>query len=102
VTIAIDNIACFDCVLPTPIPEKGILSTQLSAFWFRKTEGIIFSRVVDADSEELDWYYDDWCFDEYRGRVVIIKNNEPVPVIIRVRGFGTGLDLNEHEKWKNA
>lgn len=101
-TIATDRIACFDCVFPTPIPEKGIMVTQLSNFWFRRTESIISNHVVNTDPKELDWYYeDDWCYDEIRGRAIIIKITEQLPVEVNVRGYGITSAFEEDENTFN-
>ena len=95
--IATDRISAFDCVLPIPIPEKGIILTQLSNFWFRKTEHIIQNHVVNPDPKELDWYYDDdWYYDEIRGRIVLVRKAEPLPVEAIVRGFLAGSAWNEY------
>ena len=53
--VATDRISAFDAVLPTGIPDKGLVLTQLSAFWFEKTGGIVpnhFIRVVDSTRVE--------------------------------------------------
>ena len=49
VIVASDRLSAFDVVLPTPIPDKGKLLTQLSSFWFRKTEKIVPNHLVATD-----------------------------------------------------
>jgi phosphoribosylaminoimidazole-succinocarboxamide synthase len=49
--VATDRISAFDCILPDPIPEKGILLTQLSAFWFQMFHQVP-SHFVTADLAE--------------------------------------------------
>ena len=73
IIIACDRISAFDHVLPTPIPTKGIILTQMSNFWFRETEHLIANHIVDDDPSpgwypELDWYYE-----ELKGRTVLVK-----------------------------
>ena len=53
--VATDRISAFDVILPTGIPDKGLVLTQLSAFWFEKTGDIVpnhFIRVVDSTRME--------------------------------------------------
>src|SRR2546430_3341020 len=49
VIVASDRLSAFDVVLPTPIPDKGRVLTQLSNFWFRKTEKIVPNHLVSTD-----------------------------------------------------
>src|SRR5437867_5950377 len=49
VIVASDRLSAFDAVLPTPIPDKGRVLTQLSNFWFRKTEKIVPNHLVSTD-----------------------------------------------------
>ena len=51
--VATDRISAFDVVLPTPIPEKGVALTQLSAFWFGRTEHIVPNHMVSANGREM-------------------------------------------------
>ncbi len=51
--VATDRISAFDVVLPTPIPMKGAVLTQLSRFWFRMMNDIVPNHVVSADVEEF-------------------------------------------------
>ena len=51
--VSTDRISAFDVVLPTGIPDKGLVLTQLSAFWFERTAEVVpnhFLRLVDATS----------------------------------------------------
>ncbi len=100
--IATDRISAFDCVLPTPIPYKGVVLTQLSNFWFDKTRDIIPNHIINSDPVESDWYYeDDWCYDEVRGRVILVKKAEPIPVECVVRGYLSGSGWEEYRKTKS-
>ncbi len=97
--VACDRISAFDCVLPTPIPRKGMLLTQMSNFWFEKTRHIIPNHLVDTNPEWMDWYYeDDWDFDSWRRRVVLVKKAEPLPVEAIVRGYLAGSGWKEYQK----
>ena len=50
--VATDRISAFDVVLPTPIPDKGAVLTQLSAFWFDKTSHLVPNHYMDLVREE--------------------------------------------------
>ncbi len=98
--VACDRISAFDCVLPTPIPGKGKLLTQMSNFWFEKTQHIIPNHLVDADPNWMDWYYeDDWDYDYWRQRVVLVKRATPLPVEAIVRGYLAGSGWKEYQQY---
>jgi phosphoribosylaminoimidazole-succinocarboxamide synthase len=100
--IATDRISAFDCVLPTPIPYKGVVLTQLSNFWFDKTRDIVPNHIINSDPVESDWYYeDDWCYDEVRGRAILVKKAEPIPVECVVRGYLSGSGWEEYQKTRS-
>jgi phosphoribosylaminoimidazole-succinocarboxamide synthase len=97
--IACDRISAFDCVLPTPIPHKGTLLTQMSNFWFEKTQHIVPNHLVDTDPEWMDWYYeDDWNYDSWRRRVVLVKKAKPLLVEAIVRGYLAGSGWKEYQQ----
>jgi phosphoribosylaminoimidazole-succinocarboxamide synthase len=97
--VACDRISAFDCVLPTPIPQKGVLLTQMSNFWFKKTAHIVPNHLVDTDPEWMDWYYDDeWEYDLWRGRTVLVKKAKSLPVEAIVRGYLAGSGWKEYQK----
>lgn len=96
VMVATDRISAFDVVLPNPIPYKGIVLTGLSVFWFENTKEIIGNHVITADFEsfpkELQRY------DELKGRTIIIKKAQPVPVECVVRGYLSGSAWSAYQK----
>ena len=51
--VASDRISAFDCILPQPIPHKGAVLTQISKFWFDRTESIVQSHSVSADPDVI-------------------------------------------------
>lgn len=76
--IATDRISAFDVILPTPIPDKGKILTQISSFWFKKIEkelGISTHFVSDSAPE---------C-PKFEGRTMKVKKAEPMPVECIVR-----------------
>jgi phosphoribosylaminoimidazole-succinocarboxamide synthase len=96
--VACDRISAFDHVLPTPIPDKGRILTQISNFWFTKSEQIINNHIVDPNPgpqwyPELDWYYP-----ELDGRTVLVRRTEPLVIEAVVRGYLSGSGWKEYQK----
>ncbi len=89
--VATDRISAFDYVLPTPIPGKGEVLTQLSNFWFDKTAGIIANHLVDRDP-----FARDAAKEHLRGRSIVVKSARPLPVEAIVRGYLAGSGLKEY------
>lgn len=95
--IACDRISAFDRVLPTPIPGKGRILTSMSNFWFSQTAHIIPNHILDTDPAWMDWYCDDeWYYDAMRGRVVLARKAEPLPIEAIVRGHISGSAWKEY------
>ena len=73
--VACDRISAFDSVLPTPIPDKGKILTQISNFWFTKSEHIIKNHIVDPNPGPK-WFPDiDWYYPELDGRTVLVQQD---------------------------
>jgi phosphoribosylaminoimidazole-succinocarboxamide synthase len=87
--VATDRISAFDVVLPTPIPAKGTVLTQLSLFWFRLLADVVPNHVLTADvseyPSELHAYRD-----QLEGRSMLVTKTEPFPVECVVRGYLAG------------
>ena len=93
VIVATDRISAFDVILPTPIPGKGEVLTQLSNFWFERTRDIIPNHVVDPEpfagrSEKA----------HLQGRSVAVRRCEALPVEAIVRGYLTGSGLKDYRR----
>jgi phosphoribosylaminoimidazole-succinocarboxamide synthase len=86
--IATDRISVFDVVLPTSIPYKGIILNGLSNFWFNKTKNIVNNHIVIDDFDLMPSNLKK--FPELKGRSVLVKKAEPIPVECVVRGYITG------------
>jgi phosphoribosylaminoimidazole-succinocarboxamide synthase len=86
--IATDRISVFDVILPTTIPYKGIILTQLSNFWFNKTKNIIDNHIIVDDFNLMPSHVKK--FSELKGRSILVKKAEPLLVECVVRGYITG------------
>lgn len=86
--VASDRISAFDVVLPSSIPGKGALLTQISRFWFDKTAHIVPNHLTDLSLHEvLD---DAEVADALAPRSMIVKRLKPLPVEAIVRGYLVG------------
>ncbi len=94
--VATDRISAFDVVLPDPIPKKGAVLNQLSAFWFKYFEEID-NHFVTADFEKFP---DELRkFDEQlAGRSMIVKKTKPLAVECVVRGYLAGSGWKEYQE----
>jgi phosphoribosylaminoimidazole-succinocarboxamide synthase len=87
--VATDRISAFDVVLPTPIPGKGAVLTQLSLFWFSLLQDAVPNHVISARVDdyprELQGHRD-----QLEGRSMLVQRTEPFPVECVVRGYLAG------------
>jgi len=95
--VATDRVSAFDVVLPTAIPDKGKVLTQLSLFWFREMEKVIENHVVEADVEKFPNELREYR-DALRGRSMIVKKAKVVPVECVVRGYLAGSGWNDYRE----
>ncbi len=85
--VATDRLSAFDVVLPTPIPDKGRVLTQLSLFWFDKLRDVIPNHVVSGTEfpAELAAHHQ-----ELAGRAMLCRRTQPIPIECVVRGYLSG------------
>ncbi len=88
-----DRISAFDVILPTPIPGKGRVLTQVSNFWFDRTQHLIINHVVDPDP-----FVADPAHEHLVGRSVVVRKAEPLPVEAIVRGYLSGSGRKDYER----
>jgi phosphoribosylaminoimidazole-succinocarboxamide synthase len=93
--VATDRLSAFDVVLPTPIPDKGRVLTQLSLFWFDKLANVIPHHVISASNftGELAPYAE-----ALDGRAMLVRRTEPVPIECVVRGYISGSGWKDYQK----
>ena len=93
--VATDRISAFDCVLPTLIPHKGGVLTQLSAFWFDRLGKITDNHVITTDLDEMpDGIRGN---EQLRGRSTLAKRTEVFPVECVVRGYLEGSGWKDYK-----
>jgi phosphoribosylaminoimidazole-succinocarboxamide synthase len=87
VLVASDRLSIYDVVLPTAVPDKGAVLTQLSLWWFERLADLVPHHVVSEDVPA-----------EFAGRAVRCRRLEMLPVECIARGYLAGLGLKEYEK----
>ncbi|MGP3984028.1 phosphoribosylaminoimidazolesuccinocarboxamide synthase [Streptomyces sp. KR80] len=91
VMVASDRISAYDWVLPTEIPEKGRVLTQLSLWWFDRISDLVPGHVISTDlpaGAPADW----------EGRTLVCSSLRMVPVECVARGYLTGSGLVEYQE----
>jgi phosphoribosylaminoimidazole-succinocarboxamide synthase len=85
--VATDRLSAFDVVLPTPIPDKGRVLTQLSLFWFNLLQDVVPIHVLSATDFPPPF---DKFQDELAGRSMVVRRTQPLPIECVVRGYVSG------------
>jgi phosphoribosylaminoimidazole-succinocarboxamide synthase len=86
--VASDRISTYDAVHPTPIPDKGKVLSALSVFWFEKTGHIVANHLLSAT---------DGVPEDARGRALLVRRLEMLPVECIVRGYITGSGWKDYQ-----
>jgi phosphoribosylaminoimidazole-succinocarboxamide synthase len=86
VLVASDRVSVYDVVLPTPIPDKGAILTQLSLWWFERLADLMPNHVISADDVPT----------EFAGRAIRCRRLSMVPIECVARGYLTGGGLTEY------
>ncbi|MGA6925837.1 MAG: phosphoribosylaminoimidazolesuccinocarboxamide synthase [Desulfosarcina sp.] len=87
--VATDRMSAFDVVLPDPIPDKGVVLTQISLFWFDIMTSLVDNHLITADVSQYPESCRPYAAD-LEGRSIIVKKARPLPVECVVRGYITG------------
>ncbi len=93
--VATDRLSAFDVVLPTPIPDKGRVLTQLSKYWFEKLAHIVPNHVISCTdfTGELEPFAA-----ALQGRAMLVRRTEPAPIECVVRGYISGSGWKDYQK----
>jgi phosphoribosylaminoimidazole-succinocarboxamide synthase len=95
--VASDRISAFDYILDTQIPDKGAILTQLSLWWFERLEDVVPNHVVTADVEEYPQVLAPFA-DALRGRSMLCRRLDMVPVECVARGYLTGGGFKDYQE----
>lgn len=95
--IATDRISAFDCVLGSPIPDKGRVLTQLSLFWFDFLKDVVPNHLISANVSEYPAELQQYR-DQLEGRSMLVKRAEMVQIECVARGYLSGSGWKEYGK----
>jgi phosphoribosylaminoimidazole-succinocarboxamide synthase len=87
--VASDRISTYDVVHPTPIPDKGSVLTGLSTFWFERTDGIVANHMLSVSDDVPS---------EVRGRGMLVRRLEMLPIECVVRGYLSGSGWKDYQR----
>ncbi len=94
--IASDRLSAFDVILPTPIPNKGALLTQISNFWFARLGHIIPNHLTSIDPASV--VKDPQERAQLAGRAMVVRKLKPLPIEAIVRGYLVGSGWKEYQQ----
>ncbi|MGH9483126.1 MAG: phosphoribosylaminoimidazolesuccinocarboxamide synthase, partial [Terriglobales bacterium] len=95
--VASDRLSAFDVVLPTPIPDKGAVLTQISLFWFEFLRGVCRNHLITARLEEFPAAVRADA-EQLRGRSMLVRKLQMFPVECVVRGYLSGSGWKEYQR----
>ncbi len=94
--VATDRLSAFDVVLPTGIPGKGVVLTQMSLFWFRLLRDVVENHVISADVAEYPRELQPFR-EQLEGRSMITERADVLPIECVVRGYLVGSGFKDYK-----
>ncbi len=91
-----DRISAFDVIMNEPIPDKGFVLTQISAFWFRQMEDIVPNHIISIDVADFPAECQPYA-DILEGRSMLVKKATPLLVECIVRGYVSGSGWKDYK-----
>jgi phosphoribosylaminoimidazole-succinocarboxamide synthase len=95
--VATDRISAFDVVMADPIPDKGRILTQISAFWFRHLADVTANHLISLDVREFPPACQAYA-EILAGRSMLVKKCRPLPIECIVRGYLAGSGWADYQK----
>jgi phosphoribosylaminoimidazole-succinocarboxamide synthase len=96
--VATDRISAYDVVMPTVIPDKGRILTEISAFWFETLADVVENHLTTTDVEAFPEQCRSYS-DGLAGRSMLVKKTEPLPAECIVRGYLSGSGWKDYQKY---
>jgi len=93
--VASDRLSAYDVIMPTPIPEKGRVLTEVANFWFAKLAGIVPNHLTGIDPESVVAPGER---EQVRGRSIVVKKLKALPIEAVVRGYLEGSGWKEYRE----
>ncbi len=95
--VATDRISAFDVVMQEPVPDKGVILTQISLFWFEMMKPVVSNHVVTADVNEYPASCRPYA-ESLKGRSILVKKTEPLPIECVARGYLSGSGWSSYKE----
>jgi phosphoribosylaminoimidazole-succinocarboxamide synthase len=95
--VATDRISAFDVVMADPIPDKGRILTQISAFWFRHLADVTANHLISLDVQDFPPACQPYA-ELLAGRSMLVKKCRPLPIECIVRGYLAGSGWADYQK----
>ena len=93
--VTTDRLSAYDVILPTPVPEKGRVLTELANFWFARLGRIVPNHLTGIDPESVVTPAER---EQVRGRAMVVKKLTPLPIEAVVRGYLEGSGWKEYQE----
>lgn len=95
--VATDRLSAFDVILPDPIPQKGCVLTQLSAFWFGLLQDVVDNHLISVQFSDFPSSLSSYR-DQLSGRSTLARKCRPLPIECVVRGYMAGSGWKEYQQ----
>ena len=95
--VATDRISAFDYVLGSGIPDKGKVLTQLSGFWFERMGDLVPHHLISMEVDDFPAAARAHA-DQLRGRTMLVRRTEPIPIECVARGYLSGSGWKEYQQ----
>jgi len=99
--VATDRISAFDVIMPEPIPDKGKILTQISLFWFKIMESLTPNHLISSNVDDYPLICKPYQ-EILKGRSMLVKKAEPLPVECVVRGYIAGSGWESYQEAGNV
>jgi len=99
--VASDRISAFDFVLPTPVPDKGKILTQLCAYWFDRLAGVVPHHLISASFDQFPASLAPYRA-ELEGRTMLVRKTEKIAAECVVRGYLAGSGWKEYRQTQSV
>jgi phosphoribosylaminoimidazole-succinocarboxamide synthase len=97
--VTTDRLSAYDVILPTPVPEKGRVLTELANFWFHRLESIIPNHLTGIDPASVVAPRE---VEQVAGRSIVARRMKPLPVEAVVRGYLEGSGWKEYQEGRKV
>ena len=97
VIVATDRLSAFDCILPTPIPDKGRVLTQMTLFWLSLLSDVLPNHLLSADVADFPAPFQSYR-DQLQGRAMLVRRAAMLPIECVARGYVSGSGWKDYRR----